>query len=448
MKLTVRDKLSIFFILLCIVVISSTFALRCSRSGSVNFNDPESLPPPPKESEYLFEICIDSLNVTNATVESGQTLSSILSGYGLTPSQIHRISEACKGKFDLRNVRAGNNYNIFTTMDSIQQLQYFVYEQSATEYVTIDLRNEIPTVKTGEKPVQVERRIGEAVIESSLWNAAIEAGMSSDLTSRLSDVYQWSIDFYAIQKGDKFKVIYDERFVDGKSIGAGTIWGAWFDHDGKRFYAIRHEVEEGGKVIAGYYDETGKTLQSAFLKAPLQFTRISSRFSYSRLHPVLRIRRPHLGVDYAAPTGTPVRAIGSGVVTMRQYSGGGGNTIKIRHDVSGYMSGYLHLSRYAKGLKVGSRVKQGEIIGYVGSTGVSTGPHLDFRMWKNGKAIDPLKISDVKGVDIKPQYRSGFELSKRRVLADLNGEQLSRADSVALKLVVDTLPASPLPETR
>ena len=443
MKLTVRDKLSIVLILVCIVVLSSTFALRCSRSGAVDFDDPASLPPPPKESEYLFEICIDSLNVTTAAVESGQTLSSILGSYGLTPAEIHRVTEQCAGKFDLRNVRAGNNYNILTTMDSVQRIQYFVYEQSATEYVTIDLRNETPVVKKGEKPVRIERRIGEAVIESSLWNAATGAGMSGDLASRLSDVYQWSIDFYAIQKGDKFKVIYDERFVDGKSIGAGTIWGAWFDHDGKRFYAIRHEVEEGGKTVAGYYDETGKTLQSAFLKAPLQFNRISSRFSYSRLHPVLRIRRPHLGVDYAAPKGTPVRAIGSGVVTMRQYSGGGGNTIKIRHDVSGYMSGYLHLSRYAKGLKVGSRVKQGEIIGYVGSTGVSTGPHLDFRIWKNGKPIDPLKISDVKGVDIKDKYRPGFELSKRRVLADLNGERLSHADSVALKLVTDTLPALP-----
>lgn len=430
MRLALRDKISIASIIVCIITVSIIISVRCSRGSMVNFNDPQNSIPESR-SEYLYGICIDSLNVTSYTVESGQTISTILSKYGVSANNIAAIVEKAKGVFDLRTVKQGNTYQVFTTMDTLQELKYCVYERSAREYVVMSL-DSIINVSKGEKEVVIERKSGEAVIESSLWNAATQAGLTGAIAMNLSDVYEWSIDFYAIQKGDSFKVIYDELFVDGKSIGVGNIWGAWFDHAGKRFYAIRHEyTNDKGVAESGYYDIDGKSLRSAFLKAPLKFSRISSRFTSSRLHPVLRIRRPHFGVDYAAPKGTPVRAIGDGTVIMKQYSGGGGNTVKIRHS-RGYMSGYLHLSGYGKGVRVGGAVKQGDIIGYVGSTGVSTGPHLDFRIWKNNTPIDPLKISDVKGEDINSKYRAGFEVTKKNIIAELKGEKIPVADSLSV----------------
>ena len=207
------------------------------------------------------------------------------------------------------------------------------------------------------------------------------------LAVELSEIYAWSIDFFGLQKGDSIRVIYDEYFVDSVSVGIGEIKGGYFRHMDSDFWAIPFVQDS----IMDYYDEEGESLRKAFLKAPLRFSRISSRFSHSRLHPILKIRRPHRGVDYAAPTDTPIVAIGDGVVTKKSYSRGAGNMIKIKHN-SVYSTAYLHLSRYGKGIQNGSYVKQGDVIGYVGSTGLSTGPHLDFRFYKNGSAIDPLKV--------------------------------------------------------
>jgi murein DD-endopeptidase MepM/ murein hydrolase activator NlpD len=241
----------------------------------------------------------------------------------------------------------------------------------------------------GKKQVDKVQQLITGRINTSLWNAMTDAGANPILANDLSDIYAWSIDFFGLQVGDSFSVVCDEEFVDTLSIGYGRIHAAYFRHANKDFYAVPF-TQEG---VESYYDLEGNSLRKAFLKAPLKFSRISSRFSNSRLHPVLKIRRPHHGVDYGAPSGTPVFAIGDGKIIKAShgYNNGGGNMLKIRHN-SIYETAYLHLKGFAPGISAGIYVKQGDLIGYVGSTGLSTGPHLDFRFYKNGAAIDPLKV--------------------------------------------------------
>ena len=239
-----------------------------------------------------------------------------------------------------------------------------------------------------QKPIEIIRKLGSGVITSSLWNTINENNLSPMLAINLSEIYAWTVDFFGIEKGDNFRVIYDEAYVEGVSIGEITIQAALFNHHGQPCYAFRFKEDS----TWSYFDAEGLSLRKAFLKAPLKFSRISSRFSHSRLHPVLKIRRPHHGVDYAAPMGTPVYALGDGRITHRGWDPkGGGNYIKIKHN-SVYTTVYMHLSGFAKGITKGQTVSQGQLIGYVGKTGLATGPHLDFRVYKNGSPIDPLKI--------------------------------------------------------
>ena len=235
-----------------------------------------------------------------------------------------------------------------------------------------------------------------------------DAGASQLLALKLSDIYAWTIDFFSLQRGDSFKVVYEEISHDGEFIDIGDVWYAEFVHNGKRFTSVRFEDGQKSNI---YWNEDGESLRKAFLKAPLSFKRISSKFTYRRKHPVYGVYRPHTGIDYAAPKGTPVMSIGDGVVISKGWSGGGGNTVKIRHN-SVYTTAYLHLSRYAKGLKKGDRVKQGQVIGYVGSTGASTGPHLDFRVWKNGTPIDPLKLESPSVEPVSKENIDAFFITR------------------------------------
>jgi len=244
-------------------------------------------------------------------------------------------------------------------------------------------------------------------INSSLWGTIENAKVDPELAISLAQIYQWTIDFYAIQKGDEFKVIYEDISVDGKSVGLGVIHSAWFKHAGQDYYAYRFEQNK----IAEYFSEDGQNLRREFLKAPLKFTRISSRFSNARFHPVLRIFRPHHGVDYAAPSGTPVHTIGSGSVVKAGYAGGAGRMIMIRHS-NNYSTSYMHLAGFGPGIHNGSHVSQGQLIGYVGSSGLSTGPHLDFRVYQNGKAINPLTIKSPPSLPVSKQNIAAFDSVK------------------------------------
>jgi len=244
----------------------------------------------------------------------------------------------------------------------------------------------------------------------------------------LSDVFAWTVDFFGLYPGDKFRVMYDELMIDSTSIGIGTIYAAWFEHRGEMNYAFRFEQDSA----YSYWDEKGNSLKKSFLKAPLRFSRISSRYSGSRMHPVLKIYRPHTGVDYAAPAGTPVVAIGDGAVVEKGYNHAAGNFVKIRHN-SVYTTGYNHLSRFGKGIEKGVRVKQGDLIGYVGSTGYATGPHLDLRFWMNGKAIDPLKVKSPPVEPIKPENMIRFTFERDSLLSMLDSTKNFVVDTLATK---------------
>lgn len=348
------------------------------------------------EPTMLFGIAIDTLDVERNTVGQGQMISQILTQVGVPyPAAIATYDKA-RPQFDFRRMKAGGAYYTFVELDSARTLRHFVYEISPTSYVRVsylgDAIGDSIAVTVENQPVETVQRMASVSIETSLWNAMTDAGVAPQVVLDLSDVFAWTVDFFGLERGDSFSLIYDEKRVGDKVVGTGNIAAAVYVHNNvhssKRQYAFRHETDS----TAGYYDLKGNSMRRAFLKAPLHFSRISSRFSNGRLHPVLKIRRPHHGVDYAAPKGTPVVSIGDGKVIAKGYdSKGGGNYVKIKHN-SIYTTVYMHLNSFARGLSVGSSVRQGELIGTVGATGLATGPHLDFRVYREGHPIDPLKI--------------------------------------------------------
>jgi murein DD-endopeptidase MepM/ murein hydrolase activator NlpD len=354
---------------------------------------------PPK---FAYKISIDSLGIVYGKVSGNQSLSTLLSPF-VPGAVIDRIARETKDQFDVRKIRTGNTFARIVTRDSAARTLFFIYEINPIDFVVYDLRDSLRVYKDKKKVTRLIRTSG-GTIKSSLWNCFVENRLDVGLGIALSDVYAWTVDFYGLQKGDHFTVMYEEVFVDNVMIGIDRILAATFFSNDKEFRAYYFEQDGKGQ----YFDENGLSLQRSFLKAPLKFSRISSRFTRSRMHPILRIARPHYGVDYAAPRGTPVVALGDGTVDKAGYHGGYGRLVGIRHN-SLYATTYAHLSGYAKGIRPGVRVHQGEVIGYVGSSGLSTGAHLDFRVYKNGQPTDPLKLESPasKPVDPEniPQYR-------------------------------------------
>lgn len=351
-------------------------------------------------SIYGFDV--DSLRVEEFKVRNGQYFSTLLAGLGMSQKEAYDLTQASASVFDVKTLRVGQPYRAYYGGNGA--LEYLVYERDKSGGIVFDCAGSYGAW-TYEKPVEVERRYADVTINSSLWNDMLKAGVSPLLIISLSDIYAWTIDFFALQKGDRFRVLYEERLCDGEVIAIDTVRYAVFSHDGKEFPMVMFNQRDGGNI---WWNDKGESMRKAFLKAPLNYTRVSSGFSYARRHPVTRKVQPHTGVDYAAPKGTPVMSIGDGVVISAKYEGAGGNTVRIRHN-SVYTTAYLHLSKYGKGIKAGQRVRQGEIIGYVGSTGRSTGPHLDFRVWKNGSPINPLKMDSPPAEPIKEDNRKLFD---------------------------------------
>ena len=343
----------------------------------------------------------DSLSVTEGKVKNGQFFSTLLGSLGMSAQEAYNLTLACDSVFDVKTLRVGQSYRAYSSESG---LQYLVYDRDRASSIVFSCR---PPYEAWvyEKPVTVEQRYADVTINTSLWNDMIAADVSPLLIVNLSDIYAWTVDFFALQKGDRFRVLYEEKMCDGEVIAVDTVRYAVFSHAGDDFPMVMFNQHDGGNV---WWNEKGESMRKAFLKAPLNYSRISSGFSYARKHPVTRKVQPHTGVDYAAPKGTPVMSIGDGVVTSMKYEGAGGNTVRIRHN-SVYTTAYLHLSKYGPGLKAGQRVRQGQVIGYVGSTGRSTGPHLDFRVWKNGTPINPLKMESPPAEPIKEESRQAFE---------------------------------------
>ncbi len=420
-KFLTKKSIIIVSVLAALVVIL-TFSLDYyfTRLNNAPVADNEYMPEPRVE----YGIVVDSFKVVKDVVKDGENLSTILSQYNIDMATIEQLVQKSEGIFDVRKIKRGNEYTILLTKDSVQRAHYFIYESSPTEYVIFEAGDSIH-VHSGEKEIEVKIKTTSGSISSSLWNTMAEMKTNPNLTIALSEIFAWTIDFYAIQKGDNFTTIYEELFVDGEPIGLGNILSARFNHNGKDNFAFRF-VQDGS---ADYFDEKGQSVRRAFLKSPLKFSRISSRFSSSRLHPVLRIRRPHYGVDYAAPKGTPVHSIGNGTIIDARYAGGAGRMIKIRHN-STYSTAYLHLSGYAKGIHSGARVQQGQVIGYVGSSGLSTGPHLDFRFYRNGSPVDPLKVESPPSVPVKAENLA--EYTKLRMIQGRKLDSLNMPQKASL----------------
>ena len=361
---------------------------------------------------YPLGFCPDSLECVEGKVGNGQFFSNLLGSLGLSAQEAYNLTQSCADVFDVRTLRVGNSYEAYYSGDL---LRYLVYERDRTGNIVFACQPPYDAW-VYEKPVIVEKRYADVTINSSLWVDMRDAGVSPELIISLSDIYAWTVDFFGLQKGDRFRVLYEEKLCDGEVVAVDTVRYAIFTHNGQDMPSIMFDQKDGGNI---YWNEKGESMRKAFLKAPLKFSRVSSGFSYARKHPVTRKVQPHTGVDYAAPKGTPVMTIGDGVITSMKYEGAGGNTIRIRHN-SVYSTAYLHLSGYAKGLKTGQRVRQGQVIGYVGSTGRSTGPHLDFRVWKNGSPINPLKMQSPPAEPVKEINKPAFELQYEKYRAQID----------------------------
>lgn len=410
-----KKKQIIFSSLLGLVLLVVIFVPK--RGGEVESLDEVDITDSLEVQEIIYQygIPVDDYDVDYGVVKRNQSLSTILEGHGMTSGEVYRMAEKSKPVFDVRRIRSGQAYAVFSTKDSVPELAYFVYETDPREYVVFDRQRD--TVILGKNPVEWQQKEVRGKVESSLWNAMVAQKADPLLAVELSKIFGWTIDFFGLQKQDEFRVIYEQEYVDGKSLSNFRILGALFRHTDSSYYAI--PFEQDGEVL--FYNEWGKSLEGAFLKAPLDYFRITSRFTNSRYHPVLKRYRAHHGVDYAAPVGTPVYAIGSGTVIAKGFQPkGGGNYIKIKHNGT-YTTSYMHLSRFAKGLKVGSKVAQKEVIGYVGSTGLSTGPHLDFRVFENGRPVNPLTIKSQPKKPVRTELMPQFTM-----LRDSITEQLKR----------------------
>ncbi len=366
------------------------------------------------EPHFLYGIEVDSFKVVEATVKPNQFLSQILLNHNVSYGIIDRLAKQSRQVFDVRKIRENRDYTLLCSQDSAVTAQYFIYEPSNLEYVVFDLTDSVNIYK-GQHEIDTLTKEFAGIIDYSIYQTLQDNGAKPELAATLAELYAWQLDLFKVQKGDRFKLIYEEIQIRGQAVGVGKILAAHFERTEEDYYAFYYDQQ--GKEE--YFDEKGNSLRKAFLKAPLRYSRISSRFSHSRLHPVLKIRRPHYGIDYAAPTGTPVRAVGDGVVTKAHYSGGAGNFVKIKHNGT-YTTGYMHLSKYAEGVRRGKKVEQGDIIGYVGSTGISTGPHLDYRIWKNGKPVDALSLEMPSSEPIREELQEDYKVYMSELLDQLN----------------------------
>ena len=371
--------------ILTALIILFVFLFACSDVKEQT-QAPVSERPPILEKQYFeYGINCEDLNLIKDTVQPHQNLSDILSEFNVPNDVIHTVALSSSAIFDVRKMQAGNRFCIISTTDSNNKVRYFVYEINPVDYVVFKLEDPV-TTSLEKKPVCIEIETVSESIESSLWETLTEKEIDPELAVKLSEIYAWTIDFHHLQKGDSFQAIFEKKFIKGKFIGLGRVKAARFYYKDRFYYAFYFDQDGHGS----YFDEHGNSLQKTFLKSPIKFSRITSGYSKRRFHPILKKYKSHFGIDYAAKTGTPIMSTGDGVVVRIGYDSSNGRYVKIKHNRI-YATQYLHMSRIARGIKPWVKVKQGDIIGYVGSTGLATGPHLCYRFWKNGRQINPFK---------------------------------------------------------
>ena len=384
-----------------IIFLIVVFSSCTERAAEVPESETLSIEPKlvhPSQGEY--GLVLDDLEVKKGKIGRNQFLADILLGQGVGYPIIEKLVEMAAPFLDVRKIRAGDEYALVSANDSVERLAYFIYEEDPVNYVVFNL-NDTLSVHAGVKEVVTVEKHAMGEITTSLYEALGEQEADPMLAMKLANIYAWTVDFYRLQKGDKFNVVYEEKLVDGERYSTGKIVAASFkqgDRDRLAFYFEQDSVGD-------YFDEEGNSLRKAFLKAPLKFSRMSSGFTKRRFHPVQKRYKAHLGTDYAAPKGTPIMAVGDGTVIKSSWTSGNGKYVKIKHN-STYTTQYLHMSKRA--VKSGQQVRQGDIIGYVGSTGLATGPHVCFRFWKNGQQVDHRREEFPPSEPIKETRRQAF----------------------------------------
>jgi len=349
---------------------------------------------------------LNDFEVVNDTIHNGDSFGALLDSYGVKRSKVFQIANSVKDSFNVARITTGKPYTILKCKDNPNAVEAFIYQKSKVNYTILHIEDSIYAENKAKK-VLTKRSMMSGVINSSLSEAVETAGASPYLTHLLSGVYQWSVDLFKIQKGDRFKVIYNEQYLeDGTFVGIKDVEAAIFEHAGTPFYAFEYGVKnKNNQLEESFYDENAKSLQSFFLKAPLQFSRISSRFSPRRFHPVQKRWKAHKGTDYAARRGTPIWSTANGTVVKAGYSSGNGRYVKIKHSRK-YSTQYLHMSKIL--VKKGQVVKQGQVIGKVGSTGLATGPHVCYRFWVNGKQRDPYRQKLPSAKNLAEELKSDY----------------------------------------
>jgi murein DD-endopeptidase MepM/ murein hydrolase activator NlpD len=366
------------------------------------------------EPSVLYGMVIDNLTVIEDKIKRNDRLGDILGAYNVSPQVIHQISQLSRSIFDVRKIVPNKKYTLICDQDSLQTAKAFVYEPNLIDYIVFRLDDSLSVDVFHREVVVVEKSIA-GVIESNLSETIEKLGISHELTNRFVDIFGWQVDFQRLQKGDKFKLIYEEAQVEGVPVEVRQIVGIYFEHSASPYYAFPFDQGEG----IDYFDDEGNSLRKALLKYPIEFTRISSRYTMNRFHPVQKRWKAHLGTDFAAPTGTPIRTVGDGIVVEAQYKSNNGNYVKIRHNGT-YTTQYLHMSRIASGIKPGIKVKQGQTIGFVGSTGLATGSHLCYRFWRNGVQVDALRVELPPSQPVKDEARAAFNLVREEVTRKLD----------------------------
>lgn len=368
----------------------------------------------PKEPSVLYGMVVDNRVIIEDKIKRHEVLGDILEQYNVPAKLIHQVSQLSRNIFDVRKIAPDKKYTLICDQDSAKTAMAFVYEPNKIEYIIFHLGDSLQVDVCKREVSTVEKSItGE--IRSNLSETIEEMGISHELTNKFVDIFGWQVDFQRLQKGDKFKLIYEELQVEGQAIGIKQINGIYFEHFGNPYYAFPFDQGEG----VDYFDDEGKSLRKALLKYPIEFTRISSRYTLNRFHPVQKRWKAHLGTDFAAPTGTPIRSVGDGYVEEAQYKSNNGNYVKIRHNGT-YTTQYLHMSRIADGVRAGTRVRQGQTIGYVGSTGLATGPHLCYRFWKNGVQVDALRAELPPSQPVAKDHVEAFNKVKEELTNKLN----------------------------
>ena len=363
-----------------------------------------------------FGYTLNNYNVKKSKVKNGDSFGSILERNNLYYPQIYNIVQKVKKVYDIRKINIGKPYTILSSKDSLKTPLVFIYQPNKIDYVVVSLTDSLWAEKKS-KAVKIKEFEAEGIITSSLSETMEKQKLSPLLSNELSEIYAWTIDFFRLEKGDNFKIIYSAKYIDDSIyVGLNRIHSAFFEHRGKPFYAIEFETDPKRGIVE-YFDENGKNLRRAFLRSPVQFSRVSSRYNLKRRIALYGYRiRPHKGTDFAAAVGTPIRATASGTVTKSSYTRSNGNYVKIKHNGT-YSTQYLHMDK--RGVKVGQFVKQGDYIGTVGMTGNTSGPHVCYRFWKNGRQVDPLKqkLPEAKPIskELKERYMVHMDPIKKQL---------------------------------